>query len=399
MEREPSRDHATDGALAYQAALGDILEILGRAPFDLDAVLRTIVTHAARLCNAERGFVRLREADGRYHHVAEIGAPQALVDFNRANPITPTRATLTGRTVIERKPVHIPDVDLDQEYDYPEARRLGGFRAMLGVPMLREGVVVGVVDLWRDEPTPFTEAEISLVELFADQAVIALTTTRLIQTIERQRTELARFLSPQVSAMISSDDGERMLAGHRREITVVFCDLRGFTAFSEAAEPEEVIDVLRAYHQALGHRIDEAGGTLERFTGDGVMVFFNDPIEQPDHALRAARMALALRVDVAGLSAAWGRLGHRLGFGIGIGTGYATLGRIGFEGRFDYAAIGSVVNLSARLCAEAGDGVILLSPRAHAKLADLVTVRDAGVKAIKGFSKPTHVVELVGVTG
>lgn len=388
---------ATEGALAYQAALGDILESLGRAPFDLDAVLLTIITHAARLCHAERGFVRLLEEDGKYHHVVEIGAPQALIEFNRANPITPTRATLTGRTVIERKPVHIPDVDLDEEYDYPEARRLGGFRAMLGVPMLREGVVVGVVDLWRDQPIAFTDEEIRLVTLFADQAVIALTTTRLVQTIERQRGELARFLSPQVAAVISSDESERLLAGHRREITVVFCDLRGFTAFSEAAEPEEVLAVLRGYHAVLGQRIEEAGGTLERFTGDGVMVFFNDPVEQPDHTLRAARMALALREDVAGLAAGWRQLGHRLGFGVGIGTGYATLGRIGFEGRFDYAAIGSVVNLSARLCAEAGDGVILLSPRARARLGDRVTVRDAGEKEIKGFSQPVHVLELTGI--
>jgi class 3 adenylate cyclase len=399
MDQASSEKLATEVTLAYQEALGDILESLGRAPFDLDAVLLTIITHAARLCHAERGFVRLLEEDGRYHHVVEIGAPQALIDFNRANPITPTRATLTGRTVIDRKPVHIPDVDLDPEYDYPEARRLGGFRAMLGVPMLREGIVVGVVDLWRDQPTPFTDEEIRLVRLFADQAVIALTTTRLVQTIERQRGELARFLSPQVAAVISSDESERLLAGHRREITVVFCDLRGFTAFSEAAEPEEVLDVLRGYHAVLGRRIEEAGGTLERFTGDGVMVFFNDPVEQPDHALRAARMALALQEDVAGLAAGWRQLGHRLGFGVGIGTGYATLGRIGFEGRFDYAAIGSVVNLSARLCAEAGDGVILLSPRAHARLGDRVTVREAGEMSIKGFSQPVHVVELTGVAG
>lgn len=398
MEEASSGKRDTEGTLAYQAALGDILESLGRAPFDLDAVLLTIITHAARLCHAERGFVRLLEEDGKYHHVVEIGAPQALIDFNRANPITPTRATLTGRTVIDRKPVHIPDVDLDAEYDYPEARRLGGFRAMLGVPMLREGIVVGVVDLWRDQPIPFTDEEIRLVKLFADQAVIALTTTRLVQTIERQRSELARFLSPQVAAVISSDESERMLAGHRREITVAFCDLRGFTAFSEAAEPEEVLDVLRAYHAVLGRRIEQAGGTLERFTGDGVMVFFNDPVEQPDHALRAARMALALREDVAGLASGWRQLGHRLGFGVGIGTGYATLGRIGFEGRFDYAAIGSVVNLSARLCAEAGDSVILLSPRAHARLGDSVTVRDVGEMEIKGFSQPVHVVELTGTT-
>jgi len=157
---------------------------------------------------------------------------------------------------------------------------------------------------------------------------------------------------------------------------VVFCDLRGFTAFSESAEPEDVMQVLREYHEALGLRITEAEGTLERFTGDGVMVFFNDPVEQDDHVGRALRMGLALRSDVAVLALRWGSLGHRLGFGVGIATGYATMGRIGFEGRVDYAAVGSVVNLAARLCGEAGDGSVLLSPRAYAKLGDRVTAAD-----------------------
>ena len=155
--------------------------------------------------------------------------------------------------------------------------------------------------------------------------------------------------------------------------------------------------MLRVYHGVLGRRIVEAGGTLERFTGDGVMVFFNDPVAQEDHPLRAVQMALSLRADVAELAQGWRRLGHQLGLGIGIGTGYATLGRIGFEGRFDYAAIGSVVNLTARLCAEAGDGVILLSPRAHARLADSVMVTDVGEVTMKGFAQPVHVVEVVGL--
>jgi len=394
MEGMPPGEPGTDGVASYQAALGDILETLGRAPFDLDAVLRTILTHTTRLCHATRGFIYLLGDDGLYRHVADIGAPPAVVAFNRAHPITPTWATLTGRTVMERRPVHIPDVDADPEYDYPETKRLGGFRTLLGVPMLREGTVVGVLSAWRDEPLPFTDGEIELVRLFADQAVIALTTTRLVGTIERQRSELARFLSPQVADLISSEEGERLLAGHRREITVVFCDLRGFTAFSESAEPEEVLDVLRAYHGALGRRIQEAGGTLERFTGDGVMVFFNDPVEQADHAARAVRMALALRSDVGELANGWRRLGHRVGFGVGSGTGYATLGRIGFEGRSDYAAIGSVVNLTARLCAEAGDGEILLSPRAQERLAGAIPVRDRGEMTFKGFAQPIQVFEV-----
>jgi class 3 adenylate cyclase len=397
MASVPADESASERSLAYQAALGDVLRSLGRAPFDLDAILATILSHATRLCHAERGFVYLRDDDGRFRHSAAIGASEAVIEFNLAHPIVPSRATVVGRTALERGAVHIPDADADPDYDYPEAKRLGGFRAMLGVPMLREGEVVGVVTAWRDEPTPFTDDEIELLRQFADQAVIAVATTQLVATIERQRGELARFLSPQVAALVSSPQGERLLAGHRREITVVFTDLRGFTAFSESAEPEDVMQVLREYHGALGRRITQAGGTLERFTGDGVMVFFNDPVEQEDHVERAVRMALDLRSEVATLTEGWRSMGHRLGFGIGIGTGYATMGRIGFEGRVDYAAVGSVVNLAARLCAEAGDGSILLSTRARARLGARVTVRDAGEMTMKGFSQPVAVAEVIGL--
>jgi class 3 adenylate cyclase len=384
-------------SLAYQAALGDVLRSLGQAPIDLDEVLATILSHATRLCHAESGFVYLRGEDGLLRHSAEIGANDAIVEFNIAHPIVPSRATLVGRAALTRQIVHIPDINLDPEYDYPVAKALGGFRALLGVPMLRQDNLVGVVSIWRDEPIPFTDDEIELVRQFADQAVIAVGTTQLMATIERQRKELARFLSPQVAALVSSPEGEQLLAGHRREITVVFCDLRGFTPFSESAEPEDVMEVLGAYHAQLGLRITEAGGTLERFTGDGVMVFFNDPVQQADHAARAVRMALALRDDVSTMAAEWRKLGHRLGFGVGIATGHATMGRIGFEGRSDYAAVGSVVNLAARLCAEADDGQILLSPRAHARLGAGVAVRDVGEMSLKGFSQPIDVVEVVNM--
>jgi class 3 adenylate cyclase len=386
---------ASERSLAYQEALGDVLKTLGQAPFDLDAVLATILNHTTRLCHAERGFVYLRGGDGKYRHAAAIGASDAIIQLNLSNPLLPSRGTLVGRTALERQAVHVPDVELDLEYTYHEAKRLGAFRAMLGVPMLREGDVIGVVTAWRDEPIPFTDDEIALVRQFADQAVIAVTTTQLVATIQRQRTELVRYLSPQVAELISSADGERLLAGHRREITVVFCDLRGFTSFSESAEPEDVMQVLREYHGALGRRITEWSGTLERFTGDGVMVFNNDPIEQEDHVARAVRMALDLRGDVAALAAGWRSMGHRLGFGVGIATGYATMGRIGFEGRSDYAAVGSVVNLAARLCGEAGDGAILLSPRARARLGPDAKVRDAGEMTMKGFSQPIQVVEVI----
>jgi adenylate cyclase len=391
------RAGASEPSIAYQAALGDVLRALGQAPFDLDALLETILSHATRLCHAKRGFVYLRGEDGKYRHAAAIGASEAIIQLNLSNPLVPSRGTLVGRTALERQPIHVPDVELDLEYTYHEAKRLGAFRAMLGVPMLREGEVIGVVTAWREDPIPFSDDEIEFVRQFADQAVIAVTTTQLVATIERQRTQLARFLSPQVADLISSADGEPLLAGHRREITVVFCDLRGFTSFSESADPEDVMQVLREYHGALGQRITEAEGTLERFTGDGVMVFFNDPVEQEDHVPRAVRMALGLRGDVAALAVGWRSLGHRLGFGVGIATGYATMGRIGFAGRSDYAAVGSVVNLAARLCGEAGDGAILLSPRARARLGTSVEVRDAGEMTMKGFSQPVQVAEVIGL--
>ena len=208
------------------------------------------------------------------------------------------------------------------------------------------------------------------------------------QLAELERaSRLKRFLAPQVADVIFAGD-ERVLEGHRRDVTVVFCDLRGFTAFSEGAEPEEVLAVLREYHAALGALIHEHQGTLERFTGDGLMVFFNDPLPCPDPAVRAVRMAMAMRARVAGLAEAWRKHGYELGFGIGIAHGYATLGRIGFEGRSDYAAIGSVVNLAARLCGEAESGQILVERKVMIAIEALAETEPLGPLTLKGFHRP-----------
>ncbi len=184
-----------------------------------------------------------------------------------------------------------------------------------------------------------------------------------LQTIDRQRSELARFLSPQVAELVSSADGEAMLGGHRRIITAVFSDLRGFTAFAETAEPEELLDMLRDYQGEMGRMIMEYGGTLEHFAGDGILVWFNDPVLQPDHEARAVRMAVAMRDRFGNMTEAWRKRGYELGFGVGMAVGHATLGRIGFEGRYDYAAIGTVVIMAARLCSEAQAGQILVNQR------------------------------------
>jgi len=221
--------------------------------------------------------------------------------------------------------------------------------------------------------------------------------TALTATIERQREELSRFLSPQVAALVSSPQGEQLLAGHRRQITAVFCDLRGFTAFAETADPEEVFAVLRDYHEAMGALIVGHGGTLEHFAGDGIMIFFNDPVLQPDHVERAVRMAVAMRARFADLAVRWRKLSYELAFGVGIAVGYATIGRIGFDGRFDYGAIGNAVILASRLSSEAMGGQILLSQRAFAAVEDVIEADSVGELALKGFSRPVPAVNVIAL--
>jgi len=221
--------------------------------------------------------------------------------------------------------------------------------------------------------------------------------TALNRTIERQKEELSRFLSPQIAALVSSADGEQLLAGHRREITVAFCDLRGFTSFAEQADPEEMFGVLAEYHRMMGAAITEHGGTLEHFAGDGVMIFFNDPIRQEDHVERAVRMAIGMRERFAELSSAWHRRGYQLGFGVGIAVGYATLGRIGFEGRHDYGAIGNVTILASRLSSQAQDGQILVSPRAQTMLEELIESESVGELTLKGLTRPVMASNVVAL--
>ena len=199
---------------------------------------------------------------------------------------------------------------------------------------------------------------------------------------------LKRFFSPQLAELIVSGGADDPLKSHRREVAVVFLDLRGFTAFAETAEPEEVMGVLREYHAEMGRLILAHEGTLERFTGDGMMIFFNDPVPVPDPAPRAVRMAVAMRERVAEMIVTWRQQGYELDFGIGIAQGYATIGAIGFEGRWDYGAIGTVTNLAARLCGEARPGQILVPRRVLAGVEALVEAEPAGDLALKGFSRP-----------
>jgi class 3 adenylate cyclase len=198
---------------------------------------------------------------------------------------------------------------------------------------------------------------------------------------------LRRFLAPQLAELIASDQHEQVLESHRREVTVVFCDLRGFTAFAETTEPEEVMGVLREFHAAMGELIYHHEGTLERFTGDGMMIFFNDPLPCSDPAERAIHMVTSMRRRVAELKARWQRRGHQLDFAVGVAMGYATLGKIGFEGRFDYAAIGTVTNLAARLCDEAKGNQILVSQRVYSAVEPIVEAEMGRELSLKGFSR------------
>ena len=222
--------------------------------------------------------------------------------------------------------------------------------------------------------------------------------SRQVEELERL-ARLRRFLAPQLAELIASDQHEQALESHRREVTVVFCDLRGFTAFSETTEPEEVMRVLREFHVTMGELIHQYEGTLERFAGDGMMIFFNDPIPCSDPSERAIHMAVSMRTRVRELKDKWHRRGHQLDFGVGISQGYATLGKIGFEGRFDYAAIGTVTNLASRLCDEADGEQILVSPRVYSAVEVLVEAETVGELSLKGFSRPILVYNIIGLRG
>jgi class 3 adenylate cyclase/putative methionine-R-sulfoxide reductase with GAF domain len=392
-------------SLEQQTATSDVLRVISGSATDLAPVFETIAHNSVNLCGATYGIVYRFDGE-MIKPVAHHNLDQAAIDAcHQMFPIRPNASSFVGRSILKRDVLHIADVAAEPNDIYAATRQAMGIRTFLAVPMLRDGNPIGAIALYRREVSLFSDRQIELVKAFADQAVIAIENARLLndlnklnQQLEQRVTDqvseierigrLRRFLPPQVADLIVTSGTEKQLESHRREITALFCDLRGFTGFSESSDPEDVMALLRDYHAVIGEIVNKYGGTLERYAGDGVMVVFNDPIPVDNPALQAVLMAIDMRVAIGELIEKWRRLGHDIGFGIGIAHGFATLGTIGFEGRFDYAAIGTVSNVASRLCDEAKPGQILISPRVLMAVERDITVEPIGDFALKGIRRP-----------
>ena len=409
LETENARlTRELEEAREQQAATSELLKVISSSPGKLEPVFKAILENATRICEARFGNLNLY--DGNVFRRVAIHNPTPQFAMRLGEVIRPHPESGFGYVARTKKVAHIDDVRTRRPYlEGDEANvkfvDLTGARTVLAVPMLKGNELIGLIAIFRQEVRPFTDKQIELMKTFAAQAVIAIENARLLndlnklnQQLEQRVTDqvseiermgrLRRFLPPQVADLIVASGAEKQLESHRREITALFCDLRGFTGFSESSDPEDVMALLREYHAAIGEIINKYGGTLERYAGDGVMVVFNDPIPVDNPALQAVLMAIDMRAAIGELIEKWRKLGHDIGFGIGIAHGFATLGTIGFEGRFDYAAIGTVSNVASRLCDEAKAGQILISPRVQMAVEKDVSVESVGDFALKGIRRP-----------
>jgi len=419
-----------------------VLEEVGRAvasSLDLNAVLPTVAARALEITHADAVLIYGYDAPHRTFNLTQsIGIDETAEGSHRA--IAEGNSAL-GEAAAKGEPLTFPDLAASPDQPLRDVVVGAGFHAALVVPLVDQQGVLGALVVLRKTAGDFPANLVGLMKTFAHQAVLAMRNARLFTEVDhkshaleqanttvreqadklREQTEelkdwnkslearvetqlgeierirrLERFLAPQVAQLIaSSDSPEGLLASHRREVTVVFCDLRGFTAFTEATEPEEAMNVLREYHAALGKLIFKYEGTLDKYAGDGVMILFNAPILLEDHTQRAVKMAVEMRDTIGPLTERWRNRGHNLGFGIGIALGYATLGQVGFEQRLEYAAIGSVTNLASRLCGEAKAGQIVVSRRVYGMVEACVEGRAIDDLTVKGFNHPILAAEIL----
>jgi class 3 adenylate cyclase/HAMP domain-containing protein len=419
-----------------------VLEEVGRAvaaSLDLDAVLPTIAARALEISHADAVLIYGYDAAAHRFNLVEADGIDKAADG-------PHVTIEQGESILSDaanscEPIAISDLDHTAGQPLRDVAVAAGFHAVLVVPLVDQQGTLGALVVLRRASGAFAASLIGLMRTFANQAVLAMRNARLFTEVDHKGRELAaahatvqqqaaklqeqteqlknwnksleervatqlgeierirkleRFLAPQVAQLIaSSDSPEGLLTSQRREVTVVFCDLRGFTAFTEATEPEEAMNVLREYHAALGKLIFKYEGTLDKYAGDGVMILFNAPIQFEDHTRRAVKMAMEMRDTVGPLTERWKNRGHSLGFGIGIALGYATLGQVGFEQRLEYAAIGSVTNLASRLCSEAKAGQVVVSRRVYGMVEPFVEARALDDLQLKGFNHPVLAMEIL----
>ena len=419
-----------------------VLEEVGRAvasSLDLNAVLPTVAARALEITHADAVLIYGYDAARHQFNLTEaIGIDRSAEGEHLA---IDKDGGVLGEAATSGEPIAIPDLDHAADLRLRDVAIAAGFHSVLIVPLVDQKGILGSLVVLRRSAGEFSPNLIGLMRTFAHQSVLAMRNARLFSEVDQKGRELAaahstvqqqagklreqtdqlldwnksleervekqlgeierirrleRFLAPQVAQLIASSDGhEGLLDSHRREVTVVFCDLRGFTAFTESTEPEEAMDVLREYHAALGELIFRYEGTLDRYAGDGVMILFNAPIQFDDHTRRAVKMAVEMRDTIGALTQRWRNRGHSLGFGVGIALGYATLGQIGFEQRLEYAAIGSVTNLASRLCDEAKAGQIVVSQRVYGMVEAWAEGNSLDALNLKGFNHPVLAVEIL----
>ena len=366
---------------------GAVILVIDDLPANRRLMQAILTPHGYEVVEAESGEQGLeRLAEGRTDLVLVDLLMPGLDGHEtcrriRANPDTAYLPVVMVTASGPAEKIRAIDAGADDFINKPldQGELLGRVRSLLRVKRYHDTVVAQAAELasWNHELEARVAAQVERLERYG---------------------ALRRFFSPQITRLLLDQGDDSFLTSHRREITAVFCDLRGFTAFAETSDPEEVMAVLAAYHHALGDLVFEYEGTLEHFAGDGLLVFFNDPVPIPDAPARAVRMAVRMREAVRALAEGWRRLGYELGFGVGISRGFATLGRIGFEGRYDYGAIGTVTNLAARLSAQANAGQILVSQRVMAGAGDVAVAHEVGPIELRGFSKPMVAYEIVGLS-